>query len=189
MVKGKKKRRRHYKSGTLKISKCEKVIEYRSGWEKEVAELLDADPLVLKIEYESIVIPYVTNKRTRKVRKYFPDFLVTFTDGSRLVLEVKRDDKLNSKLVTTKKEAAVSYLRSQTPPIEYKIWIRKDIDSYKRLLESKTERDPQTEPTRINAETTQEVIQGSKTDIRSTEDQRLLLEAYKKCSSKKKKKK
>jgi HJR/Mrr/RecB family endonuclease len=81
-------------------------MKYRSGWECVFACLLDNDPTVKSYSYESIVIPYMSNKTTRKVRRYFPDFFITYVDGSRVLVEIKPRRKLVQRTVIKKLEAA-----------------------------------------------------------------------------------
>ena len=55
----------------------------------------DAEPTVASYGYEAVAIPYVSNGRSGRTRKYFPDFLVEFTDGKRVLVEVKPSKKLS----------------------------------------------------------------------------------------------
>lgn len=103
--KRKRRRKGRYKTGVYKSPKASKPIEYRSGWELEVCKYLDADINVASYEYESIAIPYIANVRTGKVRRYFPDFLVMYADGKKVMVEVKRNDKLSNPKVMKKTEA------------------------------------------------------------------------------------
>jgi hypothetical protein len=68
---------------------------------------LDHDPDVVSWGYESVVIPYVSNVRSGKVRRYLPDFLVVRKDRRQLV-EVKPSRKL--KQVTVRKKLAAATL-------------------------------------------------------------------------------
>lgn len=108
MAKKKKKRRKksRYKTGVHISPKCKESINYRSGYELITARHLDNDPLVEKYEYESIKIPYVSNKKTGHKRNYIPDFLVYYTDGRKVLIEVKRVSALNQRAILKKAEAA-----------------------------------------------------------------------------------
>ena len=105
----KRRRKSFYKRGVHKSPKCKTDIKYRSGWEKTVCLHLDEDPLVERYEYESIEIPYISNLRTKKIRKYLPDFMVYYTDGRKIIIEVKRKDKLNNVIVMKKTAAGKAY--------------------------------------------------------------------------------
>jgi len=66
----------------------------------------DAEPSVASYGYETISIPYVSNVRSGKVRRYYPDFLVEFTDGKRVLVEVKPKKRLYQAEVRKKLDAA-----------------------------------------------------------------------------------
>ena len=69
-------------------------------------EHLDGDKSVLSWSYEKIVIEYVSNKKTKKIRKYYPDFFVEYKDGSRHVIEIKPSRKLSQATIVKKIRAA-----------------------------------------------------------------------------------
>ena len=50
-------------------------IVYRSMWERRCMKYFDVNPSVLQWASEEISIPYY-DSMTKKVRKYFPDFLI-----------------------------------------------------------------------------------------------------------------
>lgn len=109
MVLAVKKRRRKRKSryhtgvhSSPKAGDC----KYRSGWELSYMQHMDADPLVLSYLYEGVKIPYVSNRKTGKLRGYLPDFLVTRVDGTRIMIEVKPSRKVAHATVKKKLEAA-----------------------------------------------------------------------------------
>jgi hypothetical protein len=67
-------------------------IIYRSMWERRCMKYFDINPSVLQWASEEVVIPYY-DSMTKKVRRYFPDFLIkvkTATDKvSTHLIEVK----------------------------------------------------------------------------------------------------
>ena len=67
---------------------------------------LDADDSVLKYSYEPVAIDYLSNKRTGKIRKYLPDFIVEYVDGHKELVEVKPKRRLKNYKVKKKLEAA-----------------------------------------------------------------------------------
>jgi hypothetical protein len=69
-------------------------INYRSGWELKYALWLDAQLDVSSYRYEPYAISYVSNKRTGRKRKYYPDFEVTRSDGSLILVEIKPKKKM-----------------------------------------------------------------------------------------------
>lgn len=82
------KRRGHYHTGVYSSPKAGDC-KYRSGWELLYMQHLDADPAVKSFGYETVKIPYVSNVRTGKLRHYYPDFLVEYADGGRVMVEIK----------------------------------------------------------------------------------------------------
>jgi TnsA endonuclease N terminal len=104
--KRRKKRRGHYQRGEYTSTKSGQVCKFRSGWEEKVMVHLDGDPEVETWTYEQTVIPYVSNIRTKKVRKYYPDFLVKYRDGRTEVIEVKPKRKLEQLTVRKKADSA-----------------------------------------------------------------------------------
>ncbi len=67
-------------------------IIYRSGWERRAMKYFDVNPGVLQWASEEVAIPYY-DTLTKKVRRYFPDFLI----------KVKtKDGKLKTHLIEVK---------------------------------------------------------------------------------------
>jgi len=56
--------------------------------------------------YEKIVIEYISNQKTKKIRKYYPDFFVIFRDGTKKLIEIKQKRKLCQAVVKKKAAAA-----------------------------------------------------------------------------------
>jgi hypothetical protein len=54
-------------------------IFFRSSWEYHLLKWLDATPAVVRYASEEIAIPYL-HPFDKKVRRYFPDFLVVYKD-------------------------------------------------------------------------------------------------------------
>lgn len=108
----KKSRRGHYKRGTFTSVKTQGICNYRSGWELAYMQYLDSSDVVKSFEYENIVIPYVSNIRTGKQRKYYPDFLVEYVDGHRELVEIKPKKRLQQVTVQKKLKAAEEWCRA-----------------------------------------------------------------------------
>jgi len=103
--KRKRKRKSHYHTG-IYISPIAGKCRYRSGWEQKYMQHLDADPDVASWSYEKLVIEYISNKKTKKIRKYYPDFQVEYKDGKKFIIEVKPSRKLLQDSVMKKVRAA-----------------------------------------------------------------------------------
>jgi len=78
---------------------------YQSGLEQRMMERLDADPTVAKwMKRHGITIPWVDVQK--HMRKYVPDFIVEYTDGRRVLIEVKDPSRIDSDEVKRKRKAA-----------------------------------------------------------------------------------
>ena len=64
------------------------MIVYRSSWEFRVMMQLDHGTNVVRWASEEFSIPYY-DPTTNRVRRYFPDFYVEYTNGKTFVFEVK----------------------------------------------------------------------------------------------------
>lgn len=117
--------KKRYKTGIHKSLKCLKEIHYRSGWENQVCLWLDWQNDILVYEYEPFAIPYISNKKTNRQRRYFPDFLIEYKDGSKKLLEVKREDKLNQVKTIKKLKCAQQYCIDNN--MEFLIWTNNKI--------------------------------------------------------------
>lgn len=112
------KRKRAYKQGLYTSTKTGKVCKYRSGWELKYFEYLDSDENVISWESESIQIPYISNKKTGRIRKYIPDVLVRRKSGITLE-EIKPSNKLGKRLVARKIRAGIEWATDNQ--IEFKV--------------------------------------------------------------------
>lgn len=101
-----KKRKGYYHRGEYTSVKTGQVCKFRSGWEEKYMVHLDADPHVVFWTYEQTVIEYLSNIRTKKIRRYYPDFYVKYQDGHEEILEVKPKRKLEQATVKKKADAA-----------------------------------------------------------------------------------
>ena len=95
------------KRGIYHAKKCLEPVHYRSGWELKYALYLDLNPAVVSYRYEPYPVEYVSNYRTGKRRKYYPDFEVRMSDGSLVLVEIKPKKKLTL-VMNVKKFAAAS---------------------------------------------------------------------------------
>jgi hypothetical protein len=106
------KRRSHYHTGLYVSAKTGQQCKYRSGWEFSYMQHLDGDHTVVTWAYESVVVPYVSNVKTGKLRKYHPDFLVTYVDGSQELVEIKPAKRVHQAKVAKKLVAAGDWARA-----------------------------------------------------------------------------
>lgn len=135
--KRKRKKDGRYKTGIHVSAKCLNEMKYRSGWELIVAIHLDEDDLVESYEYEPIAIEYISNVRSGKVRRYYPDFLVNYKDGTRLLVEVKRLNQLNNLIVQKKAQAAEQWCKKQNQKTDYQFWTDHIVKSLKKIQDAR----------------------------------------------------
>lgn len=114
----KKKKRGGYKRGVYVSAKSGQTFKYRSGWELAYMQFLDTAINVMSWHYELLAIEYVSNKKTGKIRKYYPDFTVTYDDGSMKVIEIKPKRKLMQAAVVKKLLAAKEWCRTHNATYE-----------------------------------------------------------------------
>ena len=69
-------------------------------------QYLDTSLDVTSFEYEKVKIPYVSNTKTKKIRNYFPDFLIQFVDGTKHLVEIKPARRVTQAKVQKKFKAA-----------------------------------------------------------------------------------
>lgn len=79
--------------------------KYDSQLELFMMQKLDDDPVVAKwMKRHGITIPWVDAQK--HMRRYCPDFIVQYTDGRRVLLEVKGSHQIDSDEVKRKRKAA-----------------------------------------------------------------------------------
>lgn len=115
----KRKKKSHYHTGSYTSSKTGKVYEYRSGWEEKYMRWLDQNPDVLTWSYEELLIQYISNLKTRRVRKYIPDFCVEYKSGRKVIVEIKPADKVDA--ITNKKKFRFAENWCQTNKHDFEI--------------------------------------------------------------------
>lgn len=113
-----KKKRGRYHRGTYTSTKAGEC-KFRSSWEEKFMHYLDNNPDVASWSYEKLIIEYISNKKTGKIRKYYPDFFVEMSNGERLVIEIKQKRKLTA--VAVKKKAAAAEQWCMMHDASYKI--------------------------------------------------------------------
>lgn len=101
---------------------------YRSSYELLFMKLSDIDDNVITYEYEPFYIKYNIGKR------YLPDFIVHFKDGSKTIIEIKSDYTKNLKNFKEKEKIARIYC--ETNNMIYKIYTLEDIKEYEKKLKN-----------------------------------------------------
>ena len=94
-------------------------VVYRSGWERFVMKWCDENTNVTAWVSEEVVIPYIcqTDKRPHR---YFMDFAIQFTDGKKILVEVKpfketqRPENKPGKRRQTLLNEGMTYIKNQS---------------------------------------------------------------------------
>jgi hypothetical protein len=90
--------------GIFWSNKNNKHINYRSSYEKRYMVCLENDQNIARYEFEPMSIKYCDNNS--RPHRYIPDFLVTYTDGKRQLVEVKCEYTSKVYYFEEKKKAA-----------------------------------------------------------------------------------
>ena len=96
----------NHRTGILETRKGSQV-NHRSSWERDYALWCDENDEITSFSHEPFIIPYwdLTNHK----RRYVPDFLVEFTSGRKILVEIKPAAFANSKASQLKAAAARKY--------------------------------------------------------------------------------
>lgn len=94
------------KKGVYVSTKTGVSMFFKSSWEEATMKHLDVDPNIATYEYEKLRIPYTYDNHKRW---YVPDFVITFTDDTRVVWEVKPEQFLQTERVLRTIEAGLQY--------------------------------------------------------------------------------
>ncbi len=85
---------------------------YDSDLERRMMVELEADPAVAKWQKRhDISIPWIDENG--RERRYRPDFLVEYTDGRKMIIEIKGADMVDSPSVLRKRSAAQEWCRKR----------------------------------------------------------------------------
>lgn len=85
---------------------------YQSDLERRMMVRLDADPEVKKwMKRHGISIPWIDGQKHQ--RRYVPDFIVEYTDGRRVLIEVKDPSRIDSNDVQRKRKAAEMWCKQR----------------------------------------------------------------------------
>jgi len=126
IINSKSTKHKRYIKGWHHSTKSKKPMLFKSSLEKRMMVCLDKDASVISYEYESFFITYSENKR------YIPDFLVTYDNDKKCLLETKGGQFLDDESTHKKTKAALAYCKENG--YEYRIYSTKEIKDYENLL-------------------------------------------------------
>ncbi len=110
-----------YQGGYYFSNKINKNIRYRSSYELKALKILDNDISVVKYEYESIRIPYDNGKHNT-----IPDFIVTYANGIKKMIEVKCKALLKKFNNSIKIKAMKKYCKKND--IQFELWMEEELN-------------------------------------------------------------
>jgi hypothetical protein len=88
------------------------IEKYDSRLEQRMMDRLESDPLVVKwMKRHGITIPWIDKQKHQ--RRYLPDFLVEYADGTKAIIEVKDPSRLDSDDVLRKRTAAEMWCKQR----------------------------------------------------------------------------
>lgn len=108
----------HHRKGWHESEKSGKVY-FRSSYEKKAYMMLDKDETVLKYFPEKVKLSFY-NPEKQITGQYFVDLIVEYTDGRRILVEIKPEAFLSDQVVMAKCEVAKKY--AQENNIAFEIW-------------------------------------------------------------------
>ena len=86
---------------------------YQSDLERKMMLRLEKDPTVKKwMKRHGITIPWIDGQKHQ--RRYVPDFLVQYGDGTTAILEVKDPSRLDSPDILRKRKAAEMWCKQRS---------------------------------------------------------------------------
>ena len=106
------------KTGYFWSDKNGKLLHYRSSYELIVYKMFEVISKVVKYEVEVVVIPY--KWADGSVHRYHVDILVWYDDGTKELIEVKPEYKLEDDLVRLKIEAGKNY--AEQNDMKFSVW-------------------------------------------------------------------
>ena len=120
-------------------------IVYRSNWERRFMVYCDKNDDIIYWASEELPIPYY-NPVTKKVHRYFPDFIIKTTKGKRYMIEIKPLSQTRKPKPKTKKSKAfmresLEYIKNVSKwqaadvycndnGLEFKIFTEKELGIY-----------------------------------------------------------
>lgn len=110
------------------LKAIKKKMYYRSSYEFKFMKLLDADKNVITYSYEPFYIKCSSGKR------YLPDFLVYYSDGTKKLIEIKCEYTRYLKNFSDKEQDAREYCKNNN--MIYEILMLNDINEYEKYIES-----------------------------------------------------
>jgi hypothetical protein len=108
--------------GYIESKKAGKTIFCRSSWELKFVQTIEEDETAISLQIEPFSVPYRLNG---DARRYVPDFLVTYVDGRKVLIEIKPECYLAAQINVAKFAAAKEYCALNG--LEFEVWTQEDL--------------------------------------------------------------
>jgi hypothetical protein len=122
-------RKKQLYSGLCWSKKNHKNIFYESSYEYRAIRMMEIDPFVLNYERcgLSIPIPIMGKDFRGDLRQlhYNPDFIVTFADGKKYIIEVKAKNLLKDSFVQVKLKTILDMIKYLD--LNFMVWTEKEL--------------------------------------------------------------
>jgi hypothetical protein len=115
----------NYKRGYFNSTKNNNTFFYRSSYELIALEKLELNPLVKAYDSPLFWIEYL-NPEDNKIHKYYPDFLIEYTNGEKVLTEVKTEYESKRPVVQAKSYAAKQYCQEHNIT-RFECWTEKEL--------------------------------------------------------------
>ena len=119
-------------NGTFKVrgyffsQKNNKKFGYRSSWELLAMKIFEQLSTVVKYDYEVLSISYIDEKGQK--RYTVPDFIVYYSDGSKEIIEVKPQFKIECNLDNTKLKLEAMSKFAKNNNYTFSVWTEKELN-------------------------------------------------------------
>lgn len=120
-----------FREGYYESTKMGKQLHYRSGWEAQIYECLDAWNQVVAFEAEPFAVPYIYEGEKHD---YIPDLFIAFMDGRKEVWEIK--PSAQTSLEKNKNKWHAAHLACQARGWEFVVVTEKFIGQLKNLVKN-----------------------------------------------------
>ena len=130
-----KKGRGRFHAGIFWSKKMEQGFQYRSAYEVAYFHILEQDDTVESYLVEPFHIPY---RWQNKVKRYFPDIIIWYSDGNKEIIEIKPKNLRFLPQVQAKARATKEYIKKKLPGSKYRFVSEEDIfnspEDYRKFL-------------------------------------------------------
>ena len=115
-----------FRKGIVYSKKMDEAIYVRSSWEECAIKFFDCCDNIVTFINEPFSIVYYYGKYKRR---YIPDFLVSYNNGTKKLIEIKPSAFVNAKINKLKFAAARKYCKEHG--MQFEVWTERDIEGIK----------------------------------------------------------